>query len=456
MQKQTRIFYFSVYVMLILCCAILAQRKILAEQTTDCFVGSYQLDDGTNIDIAPSAENTLRWRKFDGTSGALHLRPDRTWASTRGWTDIDDGITATFRGCADASMTFAGKSARRLQFATHDISFTSHDTTLTGRLVMPSGNAKVPIVVLVHGSEHDSAISGYSLQRMLPAQGIGAFVYDKRGTGRSGGKYTQDYSLLADDAVAAVNAARSLAGDRFDRIGFQGGSQGGWVVPLAASRTRVDFAIVCFGLAVNAIDEDQESVELQLSEKGYSHAEIRHALEVARAAENVIASDFSSGFAELDRLRTRYVGESWYKDLRGDYTYMLLPKTETELRAMAPEFDWHTPWHYDPMPVLRSSSTPQLWILGGEDYEAPSQETRRRLTSLIKEGRNYSIAFYKHAEHGMTYFDVSAAGERLSTRYAPGYFELIRDFAVHGAISGHYGDAELTLPRSITPDAKSK
>jgi uncharacterized protein len=167
---------------------------------------------------------------------------------------------------------------------------------------------------------------------------------------------------------------------------------------------------------------------------------------VARAAESVIASGFASGFTELDRLRSRYAKSPWYADLRGDYTYLILPRSETELRAMAPEFNWHTPWNYDPMPVLRALRTPQLWVLGGEDFEAPSRETRKRLKSLIAAGGDYTIAYYADAEHGMTLFEVDAAGDRTSTRYAPGYFELIRDFALHGMVSGEYGDAQLTQP----------
>lgn len=61
--------------------------------------------------------------------------------------------------------------------------------------MLPEDSAKVPVVVLVHGTEHDSALDSYALQRMFPAQGIGAFVYDKRGTGVSGGTYTQDFAV---------------------------------------------------------------------------------------------------------------------------------------------------------------------------------------------------------------------------------------------------------------------
>jgi alpha-beta hydrolase superfamily lysophospholipase len=112
------------------------------------------------------------------------------------------------------------------------------------------------VVVLVHGSEHDSARDTYALQRLFPAEGIAAFVHDKRGTGASGGTYTQDFNVLADDAIAAMNDAKRLAGTRVQRFGYQGGSAGGWIVPLAANRAPVDFAIVSFGLAVTILEED--------------------------------------------------------------------------------------------------------------------------------------------------------------------------------------------------------
>ncbi len=428
------------------CALQMATSVHAAETVPDCLIGSYKLDDGVNIDIAPSSESTLRWRKFDGTTGELKSNGDGSWTSTRGWTKKSDGIVVRFTPC-DPAMEFGGIGGHRITFDTRDVTFESHGTRLVGRLVLPPGDAKVTAVVLVHGSEHDSALSSYALQRMLPAEGIAAFVYDKRGTGKSGGVYTQDYSLLADDAVAAVATARSLAASRIARVGFQGGSQAGWIVPLAASRVHVDFAIVCFGLAVNAVDEDQQAVEIQLREKGYSPADIRDAQKVARAAENVFASGFKSGFDNLDRLRDRYAAAPWFKDLRGDYTYFLLSKSSAELRAMGPAFDWKTPWHYDPMPVLRASTTPQLWILGGEDYEAPSEETRRRLLTLNAAGHPITVAYYPQAEHGLTYFETDANGERISTRYGPGYFELIRDFANHGELSHRdYGDAVLTRP----------
>ncbi|MDE2226202.1 MAG: alpha/beta hydrolase, partial [Xanthomonadaceae bacterium] len=210
----------------------------------NCHVGAYRLANGSIVDVGPSDGAHLRWRREDGTTGLLTSRADGTWTSTLGWTDRPDGIEVTFSDCAKGSIEFDGMHGQRIAFDVTNTRFQGAGVTLAGRLVLPKGNARVPIVVLIHGSEHESALDFYSLQRMFPAAGIGVFVYDKRGTGASGGTYTQNYLLLADDAIAAVGEAKRLAGARAGRIGYQGGSQGGWVAPLAAKISPVDFVIV--------------------------------------------------------------------------------------------------------------------------------------------------------------------------------------------------------------------
>jgi uncharacterized protein len=170
-------------------------------------------------------------------------------------------------------------------------------------------------------------------------------------------------------------------------------------------------------------------------------------LEVASAAESVFEYDFKSGYEKLDEMRAKYASEPWYQEVHGDFAFFVLQKqSDAELRALAPDFDWHTPFHYDPMPTLRADKVPQLWILGGEDYQAPSAETSRRIKSLIGDGLPFTLALYPNAEHGMTLFETAADGSRISTRYAPGYLTMIRDFARDGQLNGSYGDAEVTAP----------
>src|SRR5215472_8971682 len=412
----------------------------------DCRRGAYRLADGSLIDISAGDDNTLRWRRLDGATGVLHESPDGVWTSTLGWTERADGRSATFGACPAGEIRFDGVAGRRIVLDVTDTTFEGHGVRLTGRLVLPQGTAKAPIAVLVHGAEHVSAIEDYFLQRLLPAEGVGVFVYDKRGTGASSGEYSQDFSLLADDAVAAMREARRLAGARAGRVGYQGGSQAGWIVPLAARRAPVDFVIVSFGLAVSVIDEDQEEIALEMSLKGHGPHEIAAAQEIGAAAEAIFASDFTRGFRRFDEVRARYRDEPWYKDVHGNYTWFFLPLTEAQIRAKAKDFHWHTPFHYDPMPTLRAVTAPQLWIVGTDDLLAPSAETSRRLRALQAEGRPITLATFPHAEHGMTEYEFDAAGERVSTRYAAGYFALMRDFIRDGSVPGSYGASVIARP----------
>ena len=426
--------------------ALLRSLAAMADVVNDCHIGSYRLADGRTVDIAASEGDTLRWRLFTGETGQLHKRADGTWTSTLGWTGRADGTSVAFADCDDIS--FGKDSGKRIAFDVSDTSFESGGVKLVGRLITPKGSGKIPVVILIHGSEHDSALDSYALQRMLPAQGIGAFVYDKRGTGRSGGTYTQDFSMLANDAIAAMREARRLAGARAGRVGYQGGSEGGWVVPLAVNRARVDFAIVSFGLAVTVLQEDQESVALDMQFHHHSAEDTAKALELARGGERVVETGGKEGYAAFDALRRKYKSERWYKDVHGDFLFFVLPLNRAQIEEQAKKLLFHTPFRYEPMPALRASTTPQLWVLGSDDLDAPSAETARRIKSLIAEAKDFTLAVYPDAEHGMTEYELDAKGDRLSRRYAPGYFQMMADFITNGRIGNGYGNADITQPKT--------
>jgi uncharacterized protein len=240
-----------------------------------------------------------------------------------------------------------------------------------------------------------------------------------------------------------MKEAKWLAAARLGRIGYQGGSEGGWVVPLAANRAPVDFAIVSFGLAVTVLEEDQESVALYMYFHHHSATDTAKALELARAGERVIETSGKEGYQTFDSLRQKYKSEPWYKDVHGDFVFFIMPLDQKQIiDAIAQQFNFqafHTPFHYEPMPALRVSTTPQLWVLGSDDLEAPSAETAKRIKSLIAQGKDYRLAVYPGAEHGMTQYELNAQAERVSTRFAPGYFQMMADFIRDGRINGHHG-----------------
>lgn len=419
----------------------LAAPSLAAE--TNCRVGSYRLDDGANIDIAPSEGTALRWRLEDGTTGKLTPVGAQRWTSTLGWTDRPDGKVVTF-DCDRGTIHFAGLAGSRIAFDVTDTKFKGSGVELAGRLILPKGKNRVPIVVLIHGSEHESAIENYTLQRQFPARGIGVFVYDKRGTGTSGGRYTQDYLVLAGDAIAATHEARRLAGTRAGRVGYQAGSQGGWVAPLAARIEPVDFVIVGFGLAVSPIEEDREAIALNMSDHGYGTDIKAKAMEVADATAAVLLSNFRDGYDRIEAVRRKYGHEPWFRQVRGNVSYALLAQSEAELRESGPALLPGISWQYDPMPVLRNLAVPQLWILASNDIDAPSAETARRLKALAANGRPITTVLFPRTEHGIYEYETGPEGERISTRQPDGYFRMMVDFVIEGRIGTGYGPAKIS------------
>jgi hypothetical protein len=409
-----------------------------------CHVGSYRLADGQVVDIAPADDGHLRWRMTDGTTGALTRTAGDDWTSTLGWTEHADGHLVSFDACAGGTLRFDGHPGKRIPFDVTETRFPSQDASLAGRLVLPAGHARAPIVVLVHGAEHDSARDTYALQRLFPAAGIGAFVYDKRGTGASGGDYTQNYLLLANDAIAAMREARRLAGARAGRIGYQAGSQGGWVAPLAAAIEPVDFVVVGFGQAVSPLEEDRAAIVLDMLRHGYGDDVVAKAMEVADATAAVMRSGFRDGYDQVTAVRRKYGDTPWFAKVHGNFSFYILEHPEAEVRNVGPTLLPGIPLQYDPMPVLRNLRTPQLWILGADDIDAPSAETARRLARLAAEGVPITTAMFPGAEHGIYEYETAADGTRLSTRQPDGYFRMMVDFIRARRLRPPYGTASLS------------
>lgn len=418
-----------------------------------CAVGSYRMADGGSLDIGPGATaEQLRWRLPDGRTGQLQARGHRRWASTLGWTDRADGHTVQLPACGSTTIRFDGQRGERIALVQTDTRFVSGGVTLAGRLTLPPGNGQVPIVVLVHGAEHGAALPTYSLQREFAAAGIGVFAYDKRGTGDSGGRYTQNYLTLANDAIHAARQARRLAGARAGRLGYQGGSQGGWVAPLAARIEPVDFVIVSFGLAVSPLDEDREAIAYDMARAGVSADDTAKAMEVADASAAIVGSGFTDGFTQMASVKARYGHLPWFKAVRGNISGYLLATPEATVRVDGPRLLEGVPADYDPLPVLEHLDVPQLWLLAGQDRDAPPGQTLQRLARLQRDGRPIQTAVFPDADHGMYDFERDAAGERVSTRQPDGYLRLMQDFILARPLAASYGAAKLAAgPRSTPP-----
>src|SRR5436190_22982984 len=121
----------------------------------------------------------------------------------------------------------------------------SKDAALAADLRLPEGTPPFPAVVLVHGSGRVTRDQLSFLSRRFLDRGIAVVAYDKRGVGGSTGEYSgvgpknsvAMFDLLSGDAIACAEAIRGRKDIDARRIGLAGGSQAGWIIPVAATKT---------------------------------------------------------------------------------------------------------------------------------------------------------------------------------------------------------------------------
>ncbi len=405
--------------------AILPAAPAFAQ--TACAPGTYAAPDGDFVVLVKSpavAAPGLRYMFRDGRRGAT----------------TDAGVSLV---CGNGDVAIGGKRWTPIAFRETPATFDSVGTKMTGVLIEPPGNdAKRPLVVMVHGSERTSPIGGIYGYAMA-AQGISVFVYDKRGTGGSEGEYTQNFELLAEDAAHALGQARGMAAGRYGRAGFFGGSQGGWVAPLAATRTNADFVAIGFGLVASPIEEDREQMVSEVRAAGLGRDAEALVGRLSDATGKLLLSGFAEGYTELDVARAEMAGQPWAAKIAGEHSGAIARMSNDELRRVGrARFDnLELIWNYDALAALKKLDAPLLWVLAGEDREAPIETTRGALLGLAKAGKPVDVYLFPQTDHGMWEFTTDASGERQITRITDGYLKLLGDWIKRDA-RGAYGRAE--------------
>lgn len=278
---------------------------------------------------------------------------------------------------------------------TEERRFSSGDVELAGTLYLPQSGKPVAAVVVTHSASsplRDSSLYDH-LKTALPALGVAVFVYDRRGSGQSGTKNAGgDFAVLADDAIAA---ARSLKADpRIDprRIGTWGLSQGGWISPLAASRSPdIAFVIAVSAPVVTADVQMLFSSVNHLRANGYPQAEIDQMAATRKAVDDYMRGTASREAAQ--KMIDAAKGKPWFK-----YTYM--GETVRD-RAIS---GWRREIENDPLKNLMAVTVPTLVLYGTDDAVVPVAISVERLNAIAPQMPKMKVHSVAGADHAMQMF----------------------------------------------------
>lgn len=249
---------------------------------------------------------------------------------------------------------------------TKNVTFSSVGISLSGTIIKPKNTSAA--VVIVHGSGQEKRMMEFAT--LLANNGIAVLTYDKRGVGESGGLYAGpevgtnnvdflNLNLLSLDASAAVDALSKNLQNSQIPIGLIGGSQAGWIIPLAAKKNKkIKFMTIFSGALI--------TVKQQLRFQFYTNGN----------------ASFWDTHTEEDARKHTMTDPDRYEFI-----------------------------DTDPRDVLAQLSIPGLWIFGGKDIQVPVNLSIEQLNVLKTNGKNYVYKLYPALGHNTAFSDTNAPVE---------------------------------------------
>ncbi|WP_281634453.1 alpha/beta hydrolase family protein [Flavobacterium luteolum] len=249
-------------------------------------------------------------------------------------------------------------SAIPSNFTTKEVKFVSEGISLSGTIFIP--NNMQAAVVIVHGSGQEKRMTDFATT--LANNGVAVLTYDKRGVGESGGVYAgpevgtnnvdfSNLNLLSLDVSAAVNTlSKSLSNNKIS-IGLIGGSQAGWIIPLAAEKNKnVKFMTIFSGALITV----KEQLRFQFYTNGDKNFWDTHSEEEAR--KHVFNDPNKYEFVDTD-----------------------------------------------PKGILSKLSIPGIWIFGGKDIQVPANLSIEYLDALKSKGKPYDYKLFPNLGHNTAF-----------------------------------------------------
>ena len=333
--------------------------------------------------------------------------------------------TTGYSSAAIALLLCAGCSSSVSQPTVHQepVKFSSGDAILAGTLFLPNKPGRYPAVVLFHGSGPQSRDSARA--EWFAGLGIAALAYDKRGVGQSTGDFRKiPFQDLVEDGLAGIAFLKTRSDIDVTRIGVWGLSQGGWLGPLAASRSSdVAFMISVSGPGVTPGQQMVFYYANELRSQGLSDTDVEEVSALRRRVWKYLAT--GAGYEQIKSEVQRSKSKGWYAALhaQGDDLFGSFERAKAERNN-----NWFkTEINYDPVATLRKLKAPALFLFGGDDRLVPvhkSAEIIRQTLTASGHG-DFTIKIFPGADHGL--FVCDATG---SLRLAPGYEETMKEWVL--------------------------
>jgi fermentation-respiration switch protein FrsA (DUF1100 family) len=270
---------------------------------------------------------------------------------------------------------------------------------LAGTLTLPKGEGPFPAVLLIAGSgpnSRDEIVFGHKiflvLADYLTRRGVVVLRSDKRGIGKSTGKYVEATSAdFADDALAGVEYLKTRKEVDPHKIGLVGHSEGGVVAPIVASRSKdVAFIVLMAGTGVNGEQVLYRQGQDILKAMGTDAKTLARQRTVQEKMFSILQqnSDLKVAEKKLNEFVTQEIAKLSDEEKKTAKTQ------ETALDAQVKNL--LTPWMryfltFDPQATLGLVHCPVLAINGAKDLQVAADVNLPAIEKALRAGGNQDV-----------------------------------------------------------------
>lgn len=240
----------------------------------------------------------------------------------------------------------------------------TNNLKLAGMLMLPEGEGPFPTAVIIQGSGPSFRENGWylSIVKHLKDNGVAVLIPDKRGCEKSEGEWIgASFDELANDAISAIEFIKTQNRFKFSYIGLVGMSQGGWIAPVAETKSE-DVSFIASLSGATVITDEQ-----------LLHEEIHNISE---------------------------------------YTYpfiakMIAPITTNRLKKMK---HFSSFAGFDPIPYLKNLDVPVLFAFGEGDKNVPVKACVERLEENAL--NDFEIRTYPNGGHALIDIESNTVSKR--------------------------------------------
>jgi pimeloyl-ACP methyl ester carboxylesterase len=265
------------------------------------------------------------------------------------------------------------------------------------------------------------------MARWFAEQGVAALTYDKRGVGESTGDFAQvPFTELCGDGLAAVELLRARKEVNRRQIGVWGVSQGGWLGPLAASRSPdVAFVIAVSGPGVSPGEQMIFYYANELRSQSFSDSEIAAASSLRREVWHYLST--GAGYAEAKSALKTSRSLRWYAAIQAqqDGLFALSDSAILDDPSLRARWWFRQEMNYDPTVTLRKLSVPALFLFGEKDELVPVEKSIEIIRKTLTEtqAHDFTIKVFPGADHGI-YVDAPDGNRQ----FASGYLDTMKEW----------------------------